>query len=520
MEAPRLTANMDLGLRSRRDRFGLQARMTASYVLVTAAAVLIVEAVALGVVLPNVLAGQDLNNRVVYTAGDEAERVGLASLSSTSLMLPTDFVLGTRSSVRPGQVIDQGQGLVVPQISTAFPTTAAPLTVALLLSTDGNVLSSSYPQRFPVGSSMADLVPLGAKSIGAGAKGTVSDTPSGQVAWTVQPVLVELAKNRGLVAPGSAKPTTPDAYVYVQAPVQPLTFGAVADTTPLLGAGLAVLLLALPVGALFGVITTRGLVRRLRRLARTTALVADGDFDQRVKPGSGDEVGRLERNFNEMAERLAAAMDRERLLADQGARLAERGRISRELHDSISQDLFSISLLAAGLEKALPADSPHRSEMHTLAETAESTNREMRALLLELRPVALDDKGLLPALEELATTYSARLGLKVDVDLEPVRMTAPAELTVLRIAQEGLANAMKHSRARTIKLALHHSNSHVELTVSDDGEGFDTELNSAGEGLGLRLMRERIREVGGSLSVTSRPGAGTVVAASIPGAIE
>jgi hypothetical protein len=141
MEAPRLTTNMDLGLRSWRDRFGLQARMTASYVLVTAAAVLIVEAIALGVVLPNFLASQDLTNRVLYTAGSEAERVGVASLSSTSLVLPPDFLLGTTSSsVGPGQVIDDGQGLVVPQISTSFPSTAAALTVALVLSTDGTVL--------------------------------------------------------------------------------------------------------------------------------------------------------------------------------------------------------------------------------------------------------------------------------------------------------------------------------------------------------------------------------------------
>jgi signal transduction histidine kinase len=261
-------------------------------------------------------------------------------------------------------------------------------------------------------------------------------------------------------------------------------------------------------------------VRRLRRLAGTTAMVADGDFGQRVAPGSTDELGRLERNFNEMAERLATAVGRERLLADKSARQAERNRISRDLHDSISQDLFSISLIAAGLEKALPRRSPLRDQVRSLVQTTEATNREMRALLLELRPAMLEERGLVPALEELASTYSARLGVKVDAELEPIRLQPAAELAVLRIAQEGVANAVKHARATNIKLGLHRRDGLADLTVSDDGGGFDPSANGAVEGLGLRLMRERVEELGGSLSISSRPGEGSVVVASIPGVVD
>jgi signal transduction histidine kinase len=227
-------------------------------------------------------------------------------------------------------------------------------------------------------------------------------------------------------------------------------------------------------------------------------------------------VGKLERNFNEMAARLEAAVSRERLLADKSARLAERSRISRELHDSISQDLFSLSLLAGGLEKALPADSPVRAEVQTLAETVRSTNREMRALLLELRPTTLDEKGLVPALEELASTYSARLGVRVDADLEPVSMAPAADLAALRIAQEGLANAIKHAHATTIRLGMHRRGDVAEITVSDDGQGFIPNGNGARQGLGLRLMRERVDELGGSLTIDSREGEGTTVSATLP----
>jgi signal transduction histidine kinase len=151
-----------------------------------------------------------------------------------------------------------------------------------------------------------------------------------------------------------------------------------------------------------------------------------------------------------------------------------------------------------------------------LVETAETTNREMRALLLELRPAALEDKGLIGALEELASTYAARLGVKVDADLESLRLEPAGELAALRIAQEGLANAVRHAHATTIKLGLHQRDGNVEVTVSDDGQGFGPTTNGAVQGMGLRMMRERVEELGGSLTITSEPGAGTMVAASIP----
>ncbi len=209
-------------------------------------------------------------------------------------------------------------------------------------------------------------------------------------------------------------------------------------------------------------------------------------------------------------------MARERSLAEKSARLAERSRISRELHDSISQDLFSLSLLAGGLEKALPPHSPLRPEVQTLAETVQSTNREMRALLLELRPTTVDEKGLVPALEELASTYSARLGVKVDADLEPVGLAPAAEVAALRIAQEGLANAIKHAHATTIQLGMHRVGEFAEISVTDDGEGFVLNGNGAGQGLGLRLMRERVDELGGTLTIETREGGGTTVSAKLP----
>jgi two-component system, NarL family, sensor histidine kinase LiaS len=485
--------------------------MAASYVLVTAAAVIVVEAIAIAFTIPSLLANQDLTTRVRYTAYTYADAVSTASTSDTQLVLPSGFVLGQPdAALGPGKVKTQANGLEIPQVTATFPDDAAPLSLALVISNDGTVMASSYPARYPIGSSAFSVLPYGPKSLIGSTDGQISDVTGGQVAWVVVDVVQPSGKPLGNIK-------NINAHVYVQAPVQAQTIGSFAAAEPLLLPGVVVLLLAVPVGTLFGLLTTRSVVRRLRRLAATSASYADGDFAQRVAPGPPDEVGKLERNFNEMAARLQAAVVHERLLAEKSARLAERSRISRELHDSISQDLFSLSLLAGGLEKALPADSPVHAEVITLAETVQSTNREMRALLLELRPSTLDEKGLVAALEELASNYSARLGIKVDADLEPVSMAPAVEVAALRIAQEGLANAIKHAHATTIRLAMHRRGELAEITVSDDGHGFVP--NGNGQGLGLRLMRERVDELGGSLAIESREGEGTTVTATLPVAL-
>jgi signal transduction histidine kinase len=140
----------------------------------------------------------------------------------------------------------------------------------------------------------------------------------------------------------------------------------------------------------------------------------------------------------------------------------------------------------------------------------------MRALLMELRPPALDDRGLLPALAELAATYSTRYGVKVETGLEPVELTPARELAALRIAQEGLTNAVRHAQASRIRLELAARDGHADISIADDGQGFDASAAEPAERLGLRLMRERVEELQGTLTVTSRKGEGTTVLASLP----
>jgi signal transduction histidine kinase len=515
---------------------GLQAKMTASYVLVTAAAVLLVEIVVLGVVVPDLVSEADQPALVQLTATDTANAVMMRVASTGRLPTAGQLQLGDPAArLGPGQAeaAPGGTGVVIPYLATRRDDTA-PVSLALLVDPDGRVVAGSYPARYPAGErvdapamgplpALVRTRPPWAWAKAAGLAPT--PTPSGDVLWAAAPV-VDLVGPK----PPAAKPTLLGSepllgVVYVQVPAAaglpgaaqaagtPRSPGSLVDALgPQLGVGLLVLAAAIPVGLAFGLLSTRRLVRRLRRLAATTDAVAEGDLRQRVPVTGGDEVALLERNFNRMAERLTAAMATERQLA--GA--TERARIARELHDAVSQDLFSLRLLAGGLRRALPAGSPLHRQVETMEHTASGTMHEMQALLLELRPVALDGGGLVPALEELCHAYRDRLGVTVDAELQPVTLDPPAEHAILRVVQEALANAVKHARPTRILLRLHHQDGQVVVAVDDDGGGFDPARASERHGLGLGLMRDRVEELGGTFRLASSPGQGTSLRILLP----
>ena len=279
---------------------------------------------------------------------------------------------------------------------------------------------------------------------------------------------------------------------------------------------LILLVVLAPFGGIFGFFSTRGLVRRLKMLADATTLVADGDYQQRLQVASKDEVGQLELQFNRMTEQLGESTTRQKTLAGENARLAERSRISRELHDAISQDLFSLSLLAGGLQCALPADSPLQQQVDILEQTTNNTIREMRALLLELRPTRLEQLSLTEALTELASAYRTRLSIRVNTDLVHLQLEARREHMLLRVAQEALANAARHANATEITLTLALEENVVLFCVRDNGRGFQASAESLRHGLGLRMMQERVQELHGTFELESIPDQGTDLQIFLP----
>jgi len=215
-----------------------------------------------------------------------------------------------------------------------------------------------------------------------------------------------------------------------------------------------------------------------------------------------------------LAQRAALAIQNARLYEQAGqlAALEERQRLARELHDSVSQLLYGIALTASTAARVHERD-PARLDglLGDVLQLAEGGLAEMRALIFELQPEALQEEGLVAALEKQAAAIQARHGITVHTALGPEPAVPDAVKEALfRIGQEALHNTAKHARAQTIQLTLAVDGAELALTVSDDGRGFDPTGAFPGH-LGLRSMRERATAAGGTLAVESAPGQGTRV---------
>jgi signal transduction histidine kinase len=476
---------------------GLRVRVAVSFVLVTLGAVLVVEALLIGFFTPPVIGEQV----------DERDQINAVRTDAAHQALKLSGELSTNP--------EQPQVKPTPgAVPTCTPADRSG-SLTVLLAVDGRVLASTAPACYPLGSGFTGA-PGGADLTRAGSGSGGGKLPGGPVVWATQPV-VRVPPDE--FPTGETDPAAllkvPKAQLvgelYVQAPLRSTaSVSRLGNVRPLLVPGLVVLAAALPVGLLFGYVSMHRPVRRLRRLAATTEALADGDLDRRVPARGRDELSRLEGSVNRMAEQLSLALAAERELAGAHARATERARIARELHDSVSQELFSLRLLAGGIHRALPADSPLRPQVESMARSAGTASREMRALLLELRPVALTGTGLAGALDRLAAAYRSRLGVDVRTELAEVSLPAEHEHALLRIAQEALANALRHGDPTEVAVTLRPG----LLRIEDNGSGFD--LAAPAPGMGLGLMRERATEISVSLTITSAPGQGTTVEAALP----
>jgi len=219
------------------------------------------------------------------------------------------------------------------------------------------------------------------------------------------------------------------------------------------------------------------------------------------------------------ANQAAVALENARLTeqAQQLAALEERQRLARELHDSVSQALYSIALGARTARTLLERDPAKAAEpLDYVRSLAEAGLAEMRALIFELRPESLENEGLVAALTKQTDALRARHGIDVQVSLcdEP-SMSMEVRETLYRIAQEALHNTIKHARASRVNVALSYSEAAIILQVADNGLGFNTAEPFPGH-LGLRSMCERAERVGGTFEVNSSLGSGTHIRVEIP----
>jgi two-component system sensor histidine kinase UhpB len=249
-------------------------------------------------------------------------------------------------------------------------------------------------------------------------------------------------------------------------------------------------------------------LERLARLMRSVDLLEPG---QRVEIGGPQEVRELGAVFNEMLERL----ERERHESSWHAlktQETERKRVAQELHDEVGQALTAVMLHIGRLAKHAPADL--RDDLDEALETTRASLEDVRRIAKQLRPDALDDLGLVPALNALATTFGERAGLVVVCRLPEAipPIGDEAELVVFRVAQESLTNVARHAGSPRVDLALEGSERRIALRVRDYGRGIDGKH----AGAGIRGMRERALLIGAELSIGPARGGGTEVSLRLP----
>jgi signal transduction histidine kinase len=229
----------------------------------------------------------------------------------------------------------------------------------------------------------------------------------------------------------------------------------------------------------------------------------------RAVMAQSEERAALITELSQAREQLAAAHH-------EAGVLAERHRLAGEIHDTLAQGFTSIVTLIQAAAAGLPPAAPARDHLDLALTTARENLAEARALVTTLSPAQLDGSTLGDAISRAAESAGNGGDAVIRSEISGSRRPLPTttEVVLLRVAQEALANVRKHASARRVDIELSYTDDAVLLTVADDGRGFDAAAVSGG--YGLRGMRERVRQAGGTITVRTSPGEGTVVRAEVP----
>ncbi|MCJ8013361.1 sensor histidine kinase [Paenibacillus sp. KQZ6P-2] len=280
-----------------------------------------------------------------------------------------------------------------------------------------------------------------------------------------------------------------------------------------------------------GYITGQRIQRKIDILEYNMLQVAKGKLSVRIEESDDPTFTRLYHEFNNLME----AMEKKMMLlqrmgeqevvekekAAEQAVLEERRRMARDLHDTVSQQLFAIHMSASSLPKVLERNAEHGQVVMTqLITMSQMAQKQMRALIAQLRPVELEGKNLAEALEVWFPDYCRQNGLKgmKEVELQG-KLSEAIEHQLFLIIQEAMANIVKHAHARLVSMSLREEQRQVVLSISDDGQGFNEVPHKTGS-YGLSTMQERAEKLGGKVEIISRQGSGTTIRVHIPKFVE
>lgn len=271
--------------------------------------------------------------------------------------------------------------------------------------------------------------------------------------------------------------------------------------------------------ALWALVFSKTIASPLRSLASAALDIAAGNLRRRVPITSKDEIGQLSHSFNVMAQRLEEHEERLQALAV----LKERERIARELHDSLAQALayLRLKILAAGSMLQAHRGLEAQEALAEMRKVAEGAYEDVRQSIFGLRTMVSRSLGLIPTLAEYLHEFSEQSGIAVDLQIADERaaqLSPTAEIQLIRIVQEALANIRRHAAAKQAWVRFEVEEGFAQVTIEDDGRGFELEKVREQGSLrfGLQIMRERAEGLGGSLRIDTAPEKGTRVIVRLP----
>jgi two-component system sensor histidine kinase UhpB len=263
-------------------------------------------------------------------------------------------------------------------------------------------------------------------------------------------------------------------------------------------------------------------LRPLYRLAAALEQIGHGRYATRVGGRPASELAQLDRSFNRMADQLAAADADKRRLHEQLLTLQEqeRAEIARDLHDEVGPHLFAINVDAANAARLVKEGRPEEAaeQLRLIPESVDHMQRELRSVVRRLRPIGLAEFGLPDAIEHMIQFWRRRhpdIAFRIGITPDCGGLGELLDTTIYRIVQECVSNALRHGRPSAISVRIEHDSAdeRVMLEIADDGSGVSEAANA---GFGLRGMAERVRAIGGRLTLRNTPGGGLTVTAVLP----
>ncbi|WP_077623122.1 sensor histidine kinase [Sediminibacillus massiliensis] len=268
---------------------------------------------------------------------------------------------------------------------------------------------------------------------------------------------------------------------------------------------------------------------RMDYLSVLITQLSRGNYTSRVYFSEDDEIARIGNELNELGEKLQSQVKSLQRMADEKAEYAksarkaatieERQRLARDLHDAVSQQLFALTMMSQASLRIFDRDSEQaREQLEEIVKTALKAQTEMRALLLHLRPIDLSGQPLRKGVQELVAELKQKCQINFQLDMEEIpELSTSAEEHLFRVVQESLSNTLIHANASEVTLELIQKGNELFLHIGDNGSGFDVNKDQRKKtSYGLKTMKERCEEIGGTFAIRSKLGEGTHIDIRIP----